>query len=109
MRNVIVQVFAAFIAAAAGQAQAAVVSSISASPIRWARRSRSALVSTGAAPKLEAIEADRQTVARDAPVEGTRLPLCNIHVTEALCRASRHRHGPGQCRFRRRRTLAQWR
>ena len=76
MRNVIAQVLAAFIVIAAGQAHAAVgfqhftISDPQGPPIEvgvW--------YPTGAAPGLEAIESDRQMVARDAPVEGDRLPL----------------------------------
>jgi predicted dienelactone hydrolase len=79
MRNVIAQVFAAFIAAAAGHAHAGVgfqhfsINDPQGPPIEvgvW--------YPTGAAPKLEAIEADQQMVARDAAVEGDRLPLVVI-------------------------------
>jgi predicted dienelactone hydrolase len=79
MRNIIAQVFAAFIATAAGHAHAAVgfqhfsIDDPQGPPIEvgvW--------YPTDAAPKLEAIEADQQMVARDAAVEGARLPLVVI-------------------------------
>jgi predicted dienelactone hydrolase len=78
MRNIIAQVFAALIATA-GHAHAGVgfqhfsINDPKGSPIEvgvW--------YPTGAAPKLEAIEADQQMVARDAAVEGDRLPLVVI-------------------------------
>jgi predicted dienelactone hydrolase len=79
MRNIIAQVFAAFIAAAAGHAHAAVgfqhfsINDPQGPPIEvgvW--------YPTGAAPKLEPIESNQQMVAHDAAVEGTGLPLVVI-------------------------------
>jgi predicted dienelactone hydrolase len=79
MRAIIAQVFAVFIAAAAGQAHAAVgfqyftISDPKGPPIEvgvW--------YPTDAAPRLEAIESYQQMVARDAAVEGTGLPLVVI-------------------------------
>ena len=79
MRTIIAQVFAVFIAAAAGQAHAAVgfqhfsINDPQGPPIEvgvW--------YPTGATPKLEAIESYQQMVARDAAVEGAALPLVVI-------------------------------
>src|SRR5580658_5965983 len=79
MRAIIAQVFAVFIAAAAGQAHAAVgfqhftINDPQGPPIEvgvW--------YPTDAAPRLEAIESNQQMIARDAAVEGAGLPLVVI-------------------------------
>jgi predicted dienelactone hydrolase len=78
MRNIIAQVFAAFIAAA-GQAHAAVgFQHFSINDPQGPPLEVGVWYPTDAAPKLEAIEADQQMVARDAVVEGARLPLVVI-------------------------------
>jgi predicted dienelactone hydrolase len=79
MRNIIAQVFAAFIVAAAGHAQAAVgFQHFSINDPQGPPLEVGVWYPTGAAPKLEAIESDQQIVARDAAVEGDHLPLVVI-------------------------------
>ena len=79
MRTTIASVFAVLIALTAGQADAAVgfqhfsIDDPQGPPIEvgvW--------YPTTTTPKLEAIETDQQTVARNAPVEGAGLPLVVI-------------------------------